>query len=169
MAARAISPSLLCPSGPWYFAFVLGPPLLVGCPLVSVLCPDTRGESGSLLGLTSSVGLGRGRDKADRVGVCEEYPLQQRSVGSCHSLRWVMGLPRGVGTGLCVCQGSQGAQDPRKVWLVTGSPLIAGGKCSLWGRVCSGPLPSTSGCHAPVLCLQGGLQMAADSPLSGIL
>ena len=34
---------------------------------MSVLCPDRRGESGSLLGLTSSVGLGRGWGTADKV------------------------------------------------------------------------------------------------------
>ena len=44
-----------------------------------------------------------------------------------------MGLPRGVGTGLCVCQGSQGAQDPRKVWAAFHAKSQLCGSCDPWG------------------------------------
>ena len=79
--------------------------MLVGCPLVSVLCPYTRGER-SFLGLTSLVGLGRGRGIADTVGVCGQCLLWPRPEGHHHSLRQTMYFPRGVGLALWVPQQS---------------------------------------------------------------
>ena len=43
-------------------------------------------------------------------------------------------------------------QDPRKTWLTTSTCSHFGGVFGLWGRDCSGPLPSGSDCHTPT-CL----------------
>lgn len=89
-------------------------PLLVGRFTVSVLCPERRGESSSLLGLTCSVGLGRRKGMADTTGVCGESPPQLRPVKSCHSLRRVSHFPWGDWPwmlGLCVEPSSSGSQE----------------------------------------------------------
>ena len=101
-----------------------------------------RGKSSSLLRLTCTVGLGRGRDVADTVRVCGECPLLLRPAGSLHSLRQIVRFPRGVGLGPWQ---SRAAQAPRKTWVATLSRSQLGGSCSLWGRDLIGPLPSTSG------------------------
>ena len=40
-------------------------------------------------------------------------------------------------------------QDPRKMWLATGSLLSLVEDADLWGQDCSSPLPSSSGWHLP--------------------
>lgn len=129
---QQISPSLLCLLNPWCSSLVLDLPLLVGYFMVSVLYPERRGESSSLLGLTYLVELGRGKGTADTVGICGECPPQPRSAGSHHSLRQVVCFPRGVGPGLLVPQQSQAAQALRKVWAVTCVHSQLGGSCDSW-------------------------------------
>ena len=81
---------------PWCSALAFAPLLFVGYSLVSVPTQTREGKCGSLSGLTSSVGLGRGRDMADTTGVCEECLQWPKPVGSCYSLRWVMHSPMGI-------------------------------------------------------------------------
>ena len=63
-----------------------------------------EGERSGCLGLTCSVWPGRGRDTAVTVVMCGDCLKQQRPVGSCYSLRWVMQSPRGIGPGSWVPQ-----------------------------------------------------------------
>ena len=142
---------------------VLDLPLLVGRFMVSVLYPERRGESSSLLGLNCSVGLGRWKGMAHTIGVCGDSPPQPRPVKSRHSLRRVLHLPRGDWPwmlGLSVEPSSSGSQegmgrDP--------CPLTVWGQLQLLGlRPQQLNTSSTSGTHT------GPGTQVAHVPLSGI-
>ena len=105
----------------------------VDCLLVaSVTQPLKRRESSSLLVLTCSFGLRRGKGIADTAWMCGEYQLGLKLEGSLHSLKQVVSFPKGVGPELLVPQQSQAAQALRKVWAVTCACSQLGDSCDSW-------------------------------------
>ena len=97
MLHREISLSLLCSCSSWGSALDLAPPLHVGCPLASVLCPDRRGLKERLIrGLWLTQAGGReGYGMRGKPVVAEAYVTldqpEARCVISRGSCPWVTG------------------------------------------------------------------------------
>ena len=121
-------------------------------------------KSGSLLGLTCSVGLGRERGMAGTICVCGEWPLQARAAQICHSLRWVVGLPWGFCPRLWFYWQRQATQAPRNVSTVTCACLTLGSSQNPWDWDCSSLLTSSS----VTLTSTGGSQVAHTAPTLGL-
>ena len=148
--------SLLCSHSSWGSALDLAPPLHVGSPLASVLCPDRMRLRSHWLGGSVSLRLGRrewygmqGESAAAEAGMRLQQP-ESCHVFSWGSCPWIMGPWQwqaaqvagrgGVGSDLCLHTGFLVAAAGALVFhACLGSALIATACTHLWSsfRQCS--------------------------------